>query len=310
MVGLDSRLFQYFIAVAEERHFGRAAARLGIAPPTLTHQIQKLEREVGVQLLLRGAHSAFSLTEAGKRFLDRSRIALREAEGAVMAARHAARGESGTLAIGYMTVVACSGLLKYVAEFQNSNPQVDIQLYNRTTMRQVESILGRDIDVGFTRPPKQYPAGLKGFLFFQQPMIVAIPADHPLAEKRGAIPLDALRTQTFVNTSLEAELGFQRQTVDLAKFAGFAPSVVKRVPEMLSVLAYVSAGYGIAICSEALSRIALPNIVYRPLAGTDLPRSSIAFVYRRDETSPVARRFIEQMRTHAATHQKNERASA
>ena len=306
----DTRLFRYFIAVAEERHFGRAAARLGIAPPTLTHQIQKLERVVGVQLLVRGAHSNFALTEAGKRFLDQARIALREVDGAVLAARQAARGESGTLEIGYMTVVACSGLIEHVAEFQAANPQVQIQLHNRTTMRQVELILGREIDVGFTRPPKQYPAGLQGFMFFQQPLVVAIPASHPLAKRRGPLaPLD-LKNETFVNTSLEVELGFQRQTEDLADFVGFAPAVAKRVPEMITVLTYVAAGYGIAICSEALGRIALPNVVYRALSGANLPRSSIAFVHRRNESSPVARRFIERMRAHAADHRRREAATA
>src|SRR5215470_7553235 len=127
MADVETRLFRYFAALAEERHFGRAAANLEISPPTLTHQIQKLEARLGAKLVERRGNTHVALTDAGKRFLERARNVLRETAEAVAVARQAARGEIGRIEVGFMTVVTLSGLVdKFIGGFQRANPGIEV----------------------------------------------------------------------------------------------------------------------------------------------------------------------------------------
>ena len=133
---LDLRLFRYFVVLAEERHFARAAERLSITPPTLTHQIKALETRLGVRLCNRKTSARLELTEAGRRFLDQARHVLRQAEEAELAAQKAARGEIGSIEIGYMMSVATSGLMqKYVGAFRRANPGIDVNFRRMPTHR-------------------------------------------------------------------------------------------------------------------------------------------------------------------------------
>ena len=301
MPDIELRLFRYFVMLAAELHFSRAAERLGISPPTLTHQIQKLEEQLGVRLCNRKPKTRVELTEAGARFLEQARSVLRQSEEALSVARKAARGEVGRIEIGYMMSVSCAGLLqRLVGEFQQANPAIEINLHRLETMVQIDALLRNELDFGFARPPNQYPSGLCGIIVYRQPLILALPGNHPLARSQGPIEPAALRGETFVTTSLEVDLGFWRHTEAVTKLADFEPRVAKRVPDLFTVLTYVSAGYGIGVISRSLSAIRMPNVVFRELGGGDVPQAAIACIHRRNESAPAAKAFIQSLRRRAA----------
>jgi len=160
---MELRHLRYFVAVAEKLHFSRAAEQLNISTPTLSHQIQALETMLGAQLLSRKKKSAVSLTQTGKRFLEEARATLRQAENAELVGKRAARGDIGSIALGYILSASCIGLLPELIEtFQKGNPGVSLQITRMETFPQMKAIVEGDLDVGFIRAPQRYPAELTG----------------------------------------------------------------------------------------------------------------------------------------------------
>ncbi len=303
MGDIETRLFRYFVALAEEQHFARAALRLRISPPTLTHQIKKLERELGIKLVDRKGNTHVVLTEAGLRFFERARHVLQQVSEAKIAAQQAARGEVGSVDVGFTPAALCAGVVqKLLGEFQRFNPAVEINLHKLKPMEQISAILRKDLDVGFTRGPDRYPASLEGFDVYRQPMVLALPGTHPLASCKKIYPA-ALRDETFVSTGPEPDVGFWGHTEVVAGVGKFMPRVVKHDDDMITLLTYVSMGYGIGVVSKSMSRISIPNVVYRELATNPAPRSSIAYVYRRDDSSPTANLLTRYMQRHALPRQ-------
>jgi DNA-binding transcriptional LysR family regulator len=263
MADIEIRLFRSFVALAEERHFGRAAANLEISPPTLTHQIQQLERRLDAKLVERRGNTHVEITNAGTRFLERARNVLREADEAAAVARQAARGEIGRIEIGFMTVVTLCGLIdKFVGGFQHANPGVEIILRQLVTVEQISAILSKELDFGFARPPEHYPSELQGVIVYRQPMLLALPSDHPLARQNRIEP-SALKGESFINTAPELDVGFWKHTDAIGALGDFTPKVAKRVKDMISILSYVSAGHGVAVVSHGFSKMSIPNVVFR-----------------------------------------------
>ena len=302
MSDIETRLFRYFVTLAEEQHFARAAAGLGITPPTLTHQIKKLERELGAKLLERKGNRAVVVTDAGQRFLDRAREVLRQVEEAAAIALQAERGEVGRLDIGFMTAVSCAGLLpNWLAEFQAANPAINITLRKLIPRDQIAGILRKELDAGFTRAPNKYPAGIRGIELHRQPMVVALPGDHPLARRKDIAPA-MLRNESFVNISPELDVGFWGHTEAVAELGDFTPRVVKREDDFITILTYVALGYGIAVVPTLIRGVNVPNVVFRDIAANPAPFTTMAFVYRQN-SSPAANLLIKHMRQYALQQQ-------
>ena len=298
MSDIEIRLFRYFVALAEERHFSHAALRLKITPPTLTHQIKKLESELGAKLVVRKGNTLVTLTEAGLRFLASARQALRQVEEAAAIARQAERGEVGHINLGFMTSVSCSGLLQtWIGEFQRANQAIDIAMRQLVPMAQITAIIRKELDAGFTRPPHKYPGGVQGFEIYREPLVLALPSQHPLARHKEISPA-MLRDEAFVNTTAEREVGFLNDTEIVAKIGNFTPRVVRRDDSLITVLTYVANGYGIAIVPQLVKTINIPNLVFRTIGANPVPHTSIAFVYR-DDPSPSVKLLIKHMRRHA-----------
>jgi DNA-binding transcriptional LysR family regulator len=296
---IETRLFRYFVALAEEQHFGRAAFNLGISPPTLTNQIQKLEGRLGARLVERRGNTHVELTETGRRFLERARNVLRETSEAEAVARQAARGEIGRLEIGFMTVASLSGLIeKCIGGFQKQNPGIEIILRAMVTAEQINAILERTLDFGFVRAPDSYPTGIEGFIVHRQPMVIALPGDHPLASQKRIKP-SSLKDQPFINTSPDLEIGYLKHTEAVGELAGFTPRVVLRAKDMVSILSCVSAGQGVAVVSQAFTRMNMPNVVYREFETDAPPVVSMAFIGRQHESSPAAKVLLKYMRSFA-----------
>jgi DNA-binding transcriptional LysR family regulator len=299
MGNIELRLFRYFVALCEERSFSRAAERLAISAPTLTHQIQKLERELGARLLDKATRKV-KLTEAGSRFLESARDVIHRADEAELTARKAARGEVGKLEVGFLISIAYSGLVqRLISGFQADYPGIDITLHQQSTAKQMSLILSNELDVGFARLPKQYPTGLGGFVIDRASVILAIPKSHPLARKRGDVDPKTLASETFVSTSVTYDLAFKRHVEAIAGLGGFVPKVGKRADDLTTVLTYVSAGYGIAVISEDMENCHDPNIVFKRLAAPSVPEVVYSFLFRTGETAPACRAFIEAMRAQA-----------
>lgn len=299
MSDIETRLFRYFVAVADEQHFSRAALRLKISPPTLTHQIKKLEGQLGTRLIERKGNTHIELTEAGLRFLERARDVLRQVEEAKIVAQQAARGDIGRIEIGFMPAATCAGLMqKLLAEFQRANPAIEINLHRLVPKEQITAIMRKDLDVGFTRGPDKYPASLDGFEIYRQPMMLALPEKHPLARHKKIDPA-ILKDEMFVNTGPELEVGFWGHTEAVSGVGNFTPRVAKRVDDLITILTYVSIGYGIGVIPKSMCRIDVPNVVYREVATNPMPMTSIAFVHRRKDSSPSVALLTKYMQRHA-----------
>ena len=303
MSNIEIRLFQSFVTLCEERNFARAADRLGIASPTLSHQIQSLERKLGVRLLIRKTKMEVRITDAGQRFLESARNVLQLASEAELTARQAARGEIGRVDIGYMVSTSYSGVVqRCVGHFREKYPAVDIGLRQTSTVKLIDGLMSNELDAGFARLPKQFPLGLSGFPIYRHPVVVALPANHRLAQSRAPIPPFALADETFVSTSVAFDMAFTRLVESIAAIGGFKPKVWKRAEDLTTVLTYVSAGYGIAAVSEEMSNCHVPNVTYRKINSQAMPDVVIAFIHRTDERAPACKAFIETMRSYAAEH--------
>ncbi len=279
---MELRHFRYFIAAAEELHFSRAAARLNIAAPTLSHQIQALESILSAQLFTRKTRSAVALTQAGKRFLDEARATLKQADHAALVVRRAA---------------SCSGILSgAITDFRAAHPEVTFQLRKLQPFALYTAMGEGAIDVAFTRAADRYPAGLVGITIERLPLFLAIPKGHRLVTRKQ-ISVDMLRDEEFVSTSIPMEIGLWGDIAGMTSKAA-PPRIVARADDIVSVLTLVSAGIGISIVPAALERLAMPGVVFRKLAGLS-QHADFALVYRRNEDAPVVKAFIQQMRAKA-----------
>jgi DNA-binding transcriptional LysR family regulator len=170
-------------------------------------------------------------------------------------------------------------------------------MHRRSSMAQITGIMRKELDVGFARPPHKYPSGVRGFEICSQPLVLALPSKHPLA-RHNAISPAWLAREAFVGTPPEPDLGFFGHTDAVARLGNFIPRVVKRDDDLMTVLAYVALGYGIAVVPELMTRMDFADIAFRNIAADPMPQTSIAFVHS-SKPSPSAKLLIEHMRGQA-----------
>jgi DNA-binding transcriptional LysR family regulator len=298
MAEIETRLFRYFVALAETKHFGRTALSLGISTPTLSNQIKKLETQLSTRLVTRKGNTEIEFTDVGNRFLERARAVLREAVEAEAVARQAARGEIGRIAVGFMTIMPLFGLIeKFVGGFQKQHPGIEVALKQAPTMDQIKSILQRELDFGMVRTPSRYPHSLRGFVISRTAMVLALYRDHPLANHKSIHP-SQLKSESFVNYSPELDVGFWKHIDIIGEAGNFTPRITARVKDAITVLSCVSAGQGVAVVSEAFKKVQMPNVVYRDFS-IEPPMTPTSMIYRSDEPSPAAQAFVKFMRKQA-----------
>jgi len=291
---MDLRHLRYFAAVAEELHFARAAERLHISPPSLTQQIQNLERELGARLFVRTKRDV-KLTDAGTRFLEEARATLRQAERAELVAKRAGRGEMGRVEIGFVTSAACLGLLTdTLPPFRRSYPLVALSMRKMETPRQFEQLSEGRLDIGFLRPPTRYPTGVAAVPVARQPVVIALPQDHRFA-KLAAIPARSLAEEPFVAAMFESDIGYYQQTAAVGEQGGFLPRVEERAADQFTIVAMVGAGFGVAVVPQSMASIHIPGVVFRPLT-RQIVRTELVAAYRRDEQAPAVKAFIQHLR--------------
>ena len=287
---MELRHLRYFVAAAETLHFGRAAEQLGIAAPTLTVQIQEIERTLSARLFARTKRSV-ALTPAGEIFLAEARAVLARFARAESVGRRAGRGEIGRIEIGYVGSAVYAGVLQtQVSRFRTTWPEVDIRSSEFPMIDLPTLVAEGQVDVGFVRMPMALPAGLGRHMIAQDDFCVALPAGHPKAASHAPLRPAQLAKETFVLPEQNAG------TVEVARRGRFDAEIVGSPGSLVAVLSQVSLGSVISIVPSVAARaVHLTNTAFRSLAGDPI-RSEVAAIFRTRETSPAVRHFIEQIR--------------
>jgi DNA-binding transcriptional LysR family regulator len=289
---MELRHLRYFVAVAEELHFGRAASRLHLAQPSLSRQVRDLERELGVPLLSR-AHRRVALTTAGEAFLEGARLTLARAAEAAEEARRAHRGEVGRLRMGFVQSATFQALPRLLGTFRAAWPEVALELRAMTTLEQVAALRDRRIQLGLLRLPID-GRGIAMQVVSRDPLLVALPGDHRLAPSQR-VPLAALAAEPFILYARSEGPGVRDAIVGVCLAAGFSPRVVQEASDTQTIVALVGAGLGISLLISPVPPAPDGAVVYRPLQ-EDLPPWELALAWRPDDQSAVLQRFLELTR--------------
>jgi len=289
---LELRQLRYFVAVAEELHFRRAAARLHISQPPLSLQIRQLEQELGFQLLHR-TRRRVDLTPAGQAFLRDARAILHEVDTAVQTARRIDAGQSGRLRISFVGSALLSIVPLAVQRFRAVRPDVEIVLRERSTTDQLRAVAEGAVDVGLIRPPIEPSDRLKVERVMREHTVAALPVGHPLTVL-GRVPLRRLAAEPLVLFPRAQAPGFHDLLISSLAATGAHVRVVQYAPEMLTIVGLVAAGIGVSPAPASVARLALDGVAYRPLGGA--PYSELVAITRTEETPPLARTFIDHTR--------------
>jgi len=290
---MELRHLRYFVAVAEELNFSRAAERLHIAQPALSNQIKALEIELGVQLLER-TRRVVRLTEAGKTLLSDARPLLADAQTAELHARGAQKGETGTIHIGYVLTTANARLASIIKAFRQGYPGVQPDLAQLATGAQITALKNRQLDVGFVRPPVHAPE-IETEIIGEEKMVLAVASEDPLARKKRLTWQDLNgRTVLSVHPSVANyyyESFFAACRKNMVKL-----SIGPYSQDIHSSLWLVSTGYGITPITESAREFASASLAFRDLPA-DGPTIQTVLAWRRDNSSPVLANFLRTVRS-------------
>ena len=288
---MELRQLRYFVAVAEELSFHRGAERVGISQPPLSRQIANLEAELGTRLLDRSRHNV-ALTETGKVFYAEGIKVLAALDRAVDATQRSAKGQRGSLTLGFGGSATYAVVPKLLRRFRSLFPDVELSLHVLPMADQLDALREQLIDIGFHIVPVR-DERFHSRRILRDPLVVAVPSGHPLAGK-SKIGLRALESYEFVMLSRSGGgLAFYAQLMRICRRAGFVPIIGREVTPMESVVGLVAADVGIAIVpSTAQQRLRIANVEYRPLRER-YAVMEFAIVWRKDNTSPVVAAFVE-----------------
>ena len=295
----DLRQWRYFVTVADERHFGRAAERLSMTQPPLSQAIRALEEALGVALFVRTKRSV-ALTAVGAALLPDVRRLLASADALPPLARRLARGEAGSLSLAFVSTADYGLLPSLLRAFGARYPQVRLQLAEATSDVQIDELVAGRIDAGLVIPPvpPRHAAGLSYLPVVREPLVVAMPAaaapDGPEDEPVHLADLAALPLVIFPRRLAP---GFYDIITGCYGAAGETPHIGQEAIQMQTIVSLVSAGMGVALVPQSLRNLRRTGVVYRPLVG-DAPVVETGLVWRTGDVSPVLAGFIDVVRAH------------
>lgn len=295
---MELRHLRYFIAVAEELHFGRAAQVLGISQPPLSQQIQALEQEVGARLFER-TNRRVELSEAGRLFLAEARLVLAQVDKAADVARRAQLGQLGELKIGFTSSAPFnSSIPQAIFAFRQAFPAVHLALQEMSSKEVAEALVDESVQVGIMRP-LPLPESLVAVELFREPLVAIIRADHPLAvgSEKG-LQLSALAAEPFVFFPRSYGSGLYAQLINLARQAGFSPLITQEAGEAMTIIGLVAAGLGVTVLPASYQRMRIDGVAYRTLLDAEA-NTAVWLVQRRDQHSPMAKAFVELLTARA-----------
>ncbi|KMT55886.1 LysR family transcriptional regulator [Pseudomonas fildesensis] len=289
---MELRHLRYFIAVAEELHFGRAAKVLGISQPPLSQQIQALEHEVGARLFER-TNRRVELSEAGRLFLHEARLVLAQVDKAADVARRAQLGELGELKIGFTSSAPFnSSIPQAIFAFRQAFPAVHLHLQEMSSTQVAESLVDESIQVGLMRP-LPLPDSLSVVELMREPLVAVLNAGHPLVQgsERG-LHLAQLAQEPFVFFPRSYGSGLYAQLLNLARDAGFSPHFAQEAGEAMTIIGLVAAGLGVSVLPASYQRIRIDGVVYRTLLDQEAV-TAVWLVQRKGAQTPMAKAFVE-----------------
>jgi DNA-binding transcriptional LysR family regulator len=288
---MELRHLRYFVAVAEARHFTRAALALGIGQPPLSQQIQALERELGTPLFARKPR-AVTLTAAGEALLEDARRILRDVERATERVRRVARGESGRLRLGMINSAPFHPLIpKVIREFRRAYPQVALSLDEGPTPQLAAAVRDDVLDVAFVRPLLGAEPGLCSEVVADEEMVVALPSGHPLT-KRSSVSLLALSIEPFVLFPRTVGAGLHDEIVSACRSAGFSPRIVQETSQVTSIVNLVAAGLGVSIVPASMQQVHSDGVSYRAIR-KPAPKARLSLIFRdADRDTPQLARLL------------------
>jgi DNA-binding transcriptional LysR family regulator len=285
---VELRHLRYFVTVAEELHFGRAATRLSIVQPSLSQQIRQLEDELGFPLFYRTKRSV-ELTDAGKVFLPEAQHILAQVREAKRTAQRAYRGEVGRLVVGYTSSSTYDVLPMMLSVYRERFPDVEVALRELTTQEQLRALEREYIQVGLLRLPIGAPM-VNVEVVRREPIVCVLPEKHPLAI-RERIAVSLLADEPFVLQSSQRGGGYYTQLMKLCLASGFSPNVIQEVTEMHTIVSLVAAGMGVSLVPLSARNIRSQGVAYRDLEGT-APLTEMAVAWPRTSRSAIVQNFL------------------
>jgi DNA-binding transcriptional LysR family regulator len=303
---MELRHLRYFLTVAEEGHITRAAERLGIQQPPLSQQIKALETELDVQLFRRKPRGV-ELTDAGRSFLADTQIILMQVDKARAKAERTARGEQGTIVVGFTSSAPFHPFVpNLIRKFRDQYPRVSLVLEEAGTTELVDGLHSEEFDAAFVRSPVADPQGLSEYPLLEEQMFVALPNDHPLAPSSDAkkgkpLAIAELSSEPFILYRRRTGPGFYDSIIAACHEAGFTPQITQEAPRVLSTLNLVAAGLGVSVVPESLRQLQLSGVAYRSIEESPRLVAPLNLACRSVDHSAAARHFVSMAR-HAAGH--------
>ncbi|WP_265670803.1 LysR family transcriptional regulator [Klebsiella grimontii] len=292
-MNIELRHLRYFIAVAEELHFGHAAARLNISQPPLSQQIQILEQQIGARLFARTNRSV-SLTEAGRQFLADSRQILTQVDDAAARAARLHHGETGELRIGF---TSSAPFIKAVSDtlstFRRRYPDVHIQTRETNTREQIVPLNEGALDLGLMRNT-QLPETLIWERVLREPLLAMVPRDHPLASQ-PRVSLRELAREPFVFFDPHVGTGLYDDILGLLRRYDLTPTIAQEVGEAMTIIGLVAAGLGVSILPASFRRVQLSEMCWLPIEEQDAVSEMWLVWSKHHEQGQAARRFRESL---------------
>ena len=289
---MELRQLRYFVAVAEERHFSRAAKRLRLSQPPLSVQIKGLEEELGVKLFQRSTRQV-ALTDAGRTFLERAEGILEAVEEAKEAAKGADEGARGRLEIGFISSATLGLLPPAIRLFRERFGGVEIELRELTSAQQIDALYAGEIRVGLVRLPLRAP-GLRFEPLQEESFLVALPSGHPL-EALESVPLEAMVDQPLIFFTRQLMPSLHAQIVELFQRVGAFPNVVQHAVHLQTIVGLVASDVGLAILPEPAKRLSREGVVYRSLDAPDAT-SWVGVAWVEGDESKLVKNFVRTVR--------------
>ena len=297
---MELRHLRYFVAVAEELNFTRAAEKLRLAQPSLTRQIRNLEEELGVRLLDRSRNQV-SLTEEGRSFLVDARRLVALSLESVKSVQRFSRGESEQLNIGYLFKFNFDLLPVTLAMFYQARPDTSVNLFDMSPAEQLRALEARKIDLGFVglRSPiaNAHAAELAWECVARHNVVVVLPATHPLA-KRSKIKITDLKALFFVAMSEQTHPGSRDWLSSICRGAGFTPRILQDVDLESGLMTFVAEGLGVTLAREQIKNLPHPGVVFRPLAIA--AKADYWIAWHRENQSKALLQYISMVKKQAA----------
>jgi DNA-binding transcriptional LysR family regulator len=287
---MELRHIRYFLAVAAERNFTRAAERVGIGQPPLSLQIRDLEREVGARLFHRIPQGA-ELTEAGKAFHNLVRNIPDNVERATQIARRTARGEAGALAVGYTSSSALNPVFSTaLRNYRRAYPDVVLSLRESQTAQLIDGLLDEDLDVVFVRPVEADHEHLKIRVISEEPLMAVLPSKHRAA-KLARLNLADLRDESFILHRREDTPSVFDTVIAACRKAGFEPTLGPSVPQLVTIVQLVAAELGVSLVAASLQALQIKGVVFKEIHDVS-PVTRLSLAWRRTDTSPFLKNFL------------------